>query len=47
VQLAMVALKAGGRVDWDSASEQVRDNPKAAALLKREYRGPWVHPWKS
>jgi predicted dehydrogenase len=46
VQLAMVALKAGGRVDWDEASEQVRDNPKAAALLKREYRGPWAHPWR-
>jgi predicted dehydrogenase len=46
VQLAMVALKAGGCVDWDEASEQVRDNPKAAALLKREYRAPWVHPWK-
>jgi len=46
VQLAMVALKAGGRVDWDGASEQVRDNSKAAALLKREYRGPWVHPWR-
>ncbi len=47
VQLAMIALKAGGRVDWDAAREQVRDNPRAAALLKREYRGPWVHPWKS
>jgi len=46
VQLAMIALKAGGRVDWDVATEQVRDNPKAAALLKRDYRGPWVHPWK-
>ena len=46
VQLAMVALKAGGRVDWDAAAEQVRDNPKAASLLKREYRGPYVHPWK-
>jgi predicted dehydrogenase len=46
VQLAMVALKAGGRVDWDAATEQVRGNPKAAALLKRDYRGPWVHPWK-
>ena len=46
VQLAMVALKSGGRVDWDPAAEQVRDNPRAAALLKRDYRGPWVHPWK-
>jgi predicted dehydrogenase len=47
VQLAMIALKAGGRVDWDEAGEQVRDNPKAAALLKREYRGPWAHPWRA
>jgi predicted dehydrogenase len=46
VQLAMVALKAGGRVDWEEASDEVRDNPKATALLKRNYRGPWVHPWK-
>ena len=46
VQLAMIALKAGGRVDWDASAEQVHDNPKAAALLKRDYRGPWVHPWK-
>jgi hypothetical protein len=41
-----VALDAGGRVDWDPATEAVRDNPRAAALLKREYRDPWVHPWK-
>jgi hypothetical protein len=42
----MVALKAGGRVDWDEAGDAARDNPKAAALLKREYRAPWAHPWK-
>ena len=46
VQLAMIALKAGGRVDWDGATEQVLGNPKAAALVKREYRGPWLHPWR-
>jgi hypothetical protein len=45
-QLAMIALTSGGRVDWDEAAEQVRGNPKAAALLKREYRSPWIHPWK-
>jgi len=44
VQLAMIALKSGGRVDWDSATQQVLDNPKASALLARPYRGPWVHP---
>jgi predicted dehydrogenase len=46
VQLAMIALKSGGRVDWDASTEQVTGNPKATALLKRDYRGPWVHPWK-
>ena len=46
VQLAMVALKAGGRVDWDEAGDTVRDNAKAAALLEREYRAPWAHPGK-
>ena len=46
VQLAMIAYKSGGRVDWDASTEQVSGNPKAAALLKRDYRGPWVHPWK-
>jgi predicted dehydrogenase len=46
VQLAMIALKAGGRVDWDEATEQVPGNPKAASLLKRDYRGSWVHPWR-
>jgi predicted dehydrogenase len=46
VQLAMVALRSGGRIDWDAGGEQVRDNPRAAALLRREYRSPWVHPWK-
>jgi hypothetical protein len=33
-------------VDWDASTEQVLGNPKAAALVKREYRGPWVHPGK-
>ena len=46
VQLAMIALEAGGRVEWDEAAQQIRGNPEAAALLKRDYRGPWVHPWQ-
>ena len=28
VQLAMIALKAGGRVDWDAATEQVTRQPE-------------------
>jgi hypothetical protein len=46
VQLAMIALDSGGRVEWDPATEEIRDNPRAAALLKREYRAPFVHPWR-
>ncbi len=46
VQLAMIALETGGRVEWDDAAREVRGNPEAAALLKRGYRGPWVHPWQ-
>ena len=44
VHLAMIALESGGRVEWDEGAGQIRDNPRAAALLKREYRGPWKHP---
>jgi predicted dehydrogenase len=47
VQLAMIALESGARVDWDATAEQVRDNQTASSLLKREYRGPWVHPYKA
>jgi predicted dehydrogenase len=47
VQLAMIALEVGGRVEWDEAAGAVRGNPQATALLKRDYRGPWVHPGKS
>jgi predicted dehydrogenase len=47
VQLAMVALEVGGRVEWDDAAKAVRGNPQATALLKRDYRGPWVHPGQS
>ena len=47
VQLAMASLESGGRVDWDAAAELVPNNPRAAALLRREYRKPWVHPWKA
>jgi predicted dehydrogenase len=46
VQLAMIALDAGGRVEWDASSEDVRDNPRASTLLRREYRAPWTHPFR-
>ena len=32
-------------VEWDAATEQIVDDPTAAALLKRDYRAPWKHPF--
>jgi len=45
VQLAMIAYETGSRVAWDSAKEEIVGNAAASALLKREYRAPWKHPW--
>ena len=45
VQLAMIAYETGGKVVWDAARMGIVGNPAAAALLKREYRTPWIHPF--
>ena len=45
VQLAMVALESGGRLDWDEGAHEVRGGAGAGRLV-REYRAPWVHPWR-
>ncbi len=46
VQLGMIAYESNSVVRWDSATEQIPNNPAAAALLKRDYRKPWVHPFR-
>lgn len=46
VQLGMIACETGSIVRWDEAAEQIANNPAAAALLKREYRKPWGHPFR-
>jgi predicted dehydrogenase len=45
VQLAMIAQETDSVVHWNEKSEQIVDNPAAAALLKRDYRAPWKHPY--
>jgi hypothetical protein len=45
VQLAMISYRAGTRVDWDAANEQITNSAAAAKLLKREYRTPYRHPY--
>jgi predicted dehydrogenase len=47
VQLAMIALETGSRLNWDAAKETVVGNPAANALLRRAYRAPWVHPYRA
>jgi predicted dehydrogenase len=45
VKLAMISYDTGAKVTWDARTEQVVGNSAAAALLKREYRAPWKHPF--
>jgi hypothetical protein len=42
VKLAMISYETQTKVTWDG--DTVVDNPAAARLLKRAYRGPWKHP---
>lgn len=44
VQLAMISFNTGKIVKWDTSLNEITDNPEASALLKREYRGKYVHP---
>lgn len=47
VQLGMIAFESGSTVTWDDAAKAIPDNPKAAELLLRPYRAPWVHPYQT
>ena len=42
--LGMLSYKLGRSVRWDGAKERIIDDADANALLRREYRGPWVYP---
>lgn len=42
--LANMSMDLGRSLTWDPAKHQVVGDPAANALLKREYRKPWVHP---
>ncbi len=44
VQLAMISYNTGSIVKWDQEKNVIIGNPEASALLKREYRGKYVHP---
>jgi len=42
--LANISMKLGRDLTWDHAKGMVVGDEEANALLKRPYRGPWVHP---
>jgi len=42
VQLAMISYYSGTPVIWDG--NNIKDNPKAAKLLARDYRRPYIRP---
>jgi predicted dehydrogenase len=42
--LANMSLKLGRSLTWDHTKGLVVGDDEANALLKRPYRGPWVHP---
>lgn len=42
--LGMLSLKLGRAVEWDGEREQIVGDSAANALLKRDYRAPWVYP---
>jgi len=44
VQLAMISYYTGSLVKWDQAKNEIVDNKQASVLLKRDYRGKYVHP---
>ena len=42
--LGMISLKLGRSVRWDGEKQTILDDPQAAELLRRPYRGPWKYP---
>jgi predicted dehydrogenase len=44
VQLAMISYYTGTILKWDDEYKQILTNPEASALLKRTYRGKYLHP---
>lgn len=44
VHLATISYNTGSIVRWDDQKKEIINNSAASALLKREYRGKYVHP---
>ena len=42
--LANLSMQLGRTLKWDSQAQQVLGDDEANRLLRRTYRGPWIHP---
>lgn len=42
--IANLSMKLGRPLVYDAAKRIIVNDPEATKLLKRQYRGPWVHP---
>jgi len=42
--MANVAMQVGRSLTWDPEKWQIKGDDEANKLLKRPYRGPWIHP---
>jgi len=40
----MLSYKLGRSIEWNGETEKIIGDEEANALLRREYRGPWVYP---
>jgi len=47
VKLGMIAYETESKIVWDRESQQIVGNREAAKLLRRRYRRPWEHPYRS
>jgi predicted dehydrogenase len=44
VQLAMISYYTGSLVKWDQNKNEIINNQMATSLMKRDYRGKYIHP---
>lgn len=40
--LGNIAVRLGRKIQWDAGTEQIPNDPEAAAMLSRPYRQPWT-----
>lgn len=45
--IANLSMKLGRPLQYDPINKIIKNDSEATALLKREYRSPWMHPWKT